>query len=204
MVWQQSGRVLVIGLGNPGARYAGTRHNIGFMLADALAASAGVPLMREKFSALYGAGQWQGRQVVILKPQTYMNLSGRAVARSLSFFDLDTDQAVVLHDDVDLPWGDVRVKIGGGHGGHNGLRSIIQETGNRDFIRIRLGIGRPAVGDVTGHVLGRFSALERAEGEDVLAVGVKALRLLFDESPKKAMNAVNGLYRAKREGVGSV
>lgn len=198
MAWQTTGRVLVVGLGNPGPKYVGTRHNIGFMLAEALAHEARMSLGREKFNAVYDTGEWQGRPVVILLPQTFMNLSGQSVSPALSFFDLDSTQMVVLHDEIDLPPGDVRVKEGGGHGGHNGLRSIVKETGRRDFIRIRLGVGRPTHGNVTSHVLGRFSANEEAEVEVLIERGLLALEKLFVEGPKAAMNAVNGLYRAER------
>lgn len=204
MAWQSSGRVVVVGLGNPGSKYAFTRHNIGFMLADALASAAGVPLDREKFNANFGSGLWGRRSMVILKPLTFMNLSGRSLSQALSFFDHEPEQCVVLHDDVDLPFGDVRVKEGGGHGGHNGLRSLIQETGSRDFVRLRLGIGRGLLGSTTNHVLGRFEDTEMQSMGEVLDVGLKALRLIFDEGPKPAMNVINGLFKStQKEGAGS-
>jgi len=204
MAWQSSGRVVVVGLGNPGSKYAATRHNIGFMLADAFASVAGISVEREKFNARFGSGDWGRRPLVILKPQTFMNLSGQALSQALSFFDHEPDQCVVLHDDLDLVFGDVRVKEGGGHGGHNGLRSLIQETGNRDFVRLRLGIGRPAFGDTTAHVLGRFGPMEMETLGEVLDVGVKALGLILDEGPKPAMNVINGLSKStQKEGTGS-
>ncbi len=197
MSWHKGERVLIVGLGNPGARYATTRHNAGFMLADLVADAMGVDVSREKFGALFGSGLgWEQRPFVILKPQTFMNLSGRSVAQAYSFFDLGPERTIVLHDDIDLPWGDLRVKVGGGHGGHNGLRSIMKETGSGDFVRVRIGIARPDRGDVTGHVLGAFNDDEWACAEAVFARGVEAVRVSVTAGPKVAMNQMNGLFKA--------
>lgn len=192
MTWRDTGRVLVVGLGNPGVKYEFTRHNIGFMLAEAIAHDAGIDLSREKFRSRYGTGDYCGRGIAVLLPQTFMNLSGQAVSPALSFFDLDVAQCIVLHDEIDLPLGTVRVKVGGGHGGHNGLRSIVQETGKSDFVRVRLGVGRPEHGNVTGHVLGRFPAHEEPEVERLLEVGLAAVAAILRKGPGPAMNEING------------
>jgi len=198
MASHKTDRVLVVGLGNPGSKYVGTRHNIGFVLAEALAQMARIPLSREKFKGVYGTGEFRGRPTTILLPQTYMNRSGESVSPALSFFDLEPPDCIVLHDDLDLELGDVRVKIGGGHGGHNGLRSIANQLGRKDFIRIRLGIGRPAHGNVTSYVLGRFSSEESAHLEDVIDLGLRALENIFEDGPRAAMNAINGVYKARK------
>ena len=199
MDWSQSGRLLIAGLGNPGPRYALTRHNWGFLLADALANEGSISLTREKHHAHMNAGEVFERSVVILKPQTYMNRSGLSIASALDFYRVEINQCVVIHDDLDLPFGVVKVKVGGGHGGHNGLRSIVAETGSRDFIRVRMGIGRPPLGSVADWVLTRFSEAEFTEINDVLRTGLLALKTLFAQGPTAAMNAVNGLIPPQRE-----
>lgn len=132
------------------------------------------------------------RPVVLLKPQTFMNRSGRSVAKALTFFNVPANQCVVLHDDLDLDLGVVKVKVGGGHGGHNGLRSIIDEVGSADFVRVRLGIGRPSHGDTIDWVLGPFTSDERILHDHVFSTGVLALTTLLKQGPTAAMNAVNG------------
>lgn len=152
---------LLVGLGNPGAKYAMTRHNAGFVMADLLADQFQLSWGGQKFEAEYASGSIWGEKVVLLKPLTFMNLSGRSVAQAMRFFKLEASQLIVLHDDIDLAAGTVKVRAGGGHGGHNGIRSIIAETGESDFFRIKLGVGRPdkgASGDAVTHwVLGAFS-----------------------------------------------
>ena len=145
---------LVVGLGNPGREYEHTRHNIGFMVVDELARRWNAAGWREKF----GGEIAQAKDVLMLKPQEYMNVSGQAVQRTQAFYKIEPSQTIVVHDEIDLPFGKIRVKVGGGHGGHNGLRSIIQMTGDA-FVRVRCGLGKPLGGKekVTGHVLGGFS-----------------------------------------------
>ena len=125
------GKVLIVGLGNPGPKYELTRHNIGFLLTDRLARNWGIDLGRTKFNAAFGTGHGADRAVVLLEPQTYMNLSGQAVGRAKEFFGIEPTAIVVAHDDIDLPWGAVRLKLGGGAGGHKGLRSIDELLGTR-------------------------------------------------------------------------
>ncbi|MCB9523449.1 MAG: aminoacyl-tRNA hydrolase [Myxococcales bacterium] len=185
-------RTLIVGLGNPGPRYVNTRHNVGFMVVDRLADDGRIDVGRSKFKALYGAGELEGQKIVCLKPQTFMNLSGQSVVPARQFFDVDVDRIWVVHDELDLPYGTVRLKIGGGHAGHNGLRSIVQQLGSRDFVRLRVGIGRPVHGSVSDYVLSDFAAGdERSFLPDLIERSVAALRLALREGPKNAMNQVN-------------
>jgi peptidyl-tRNA hydrolase, PTH1 family len=176
---------LLVGLGNPGPKYLWTRHNAGFIVLDRFAQLAGIPLGKKGFSGLYGEGTHRGERLLLLKPQTFMNLSGRAVAEALRFHKLTPADLVVIHDDLDIPFGFVKVKEGGGHGGHNGLRSLMQELGGGQFVRVRVGIGRPAHGDVVNYVLTNYGAEEMA-GLPRLVDGVVDLveQLLVDGVPK--------------------
>ncbi|MFN3198402.1 MAG: aminoacyl-tRNA hydrolase [Bradymonadia bacterium] len=185
-------RRLVVGLGNPGAQYAGNRHNIGFMLIDQLADDAGIQASRSKFKGLYGTGSISGESVALLKPQTFMNLSGQSVSPARSFFDVEFDDILVIHDELDLPYGTVRLKLGGGHAGHNGLKSIIAQLGTRDFARLRMGIGRPEKGAVNRYVLGDFASGEERESLPAfLDEGGRAVKAWLTEGMRKAMNSVN-------------
>lgn len=157
------GRWLVAGLGNPGPQYAGNRHNVGFMCCDALAAEARIRLKRDRSLAVTGLGLLAGTPVVLAKPMTFMNLSGGPVAALCRFYKIPASRIVVIHDELDLQFGTVRLKLGGGDNGHNGLRSITVALGTRDYYRIRIGIGRPPGRmDPADFVLHGFSAPERA------------------------------------------
>lgn len=151
---------LFVGLGNPGREHAGQRHNIGFMVLDAVAAAHRAAPFRARFQGLTSEATLGGERVVLLKPQTYMNESGRSVREAACFFKLDLAAITVFHDELDLQPGQVRVKTGGGNAGHNGLRSITAELGN-DYRRVRLGIGHPGKERVLGYVLGNFAQDER-------------------------------------------
>lgn len=159
---------VIAGLGNPGSRYQDNRHNVGFMAADAIHRRHGFAPWRRRFQADVSEGSIKGARILLVKPQTYMNESGRAVGEALRFFKLDTDALLVLHDELDLPPGKLRVKRGGGHGGHNGLRSIDAHVG-KEYQRLRIGIGHP--GDkalVHNHVLGDFAKADAAWLEPLL------------------------------------
>jgi PTH1 family peptidyl-tRNA hydrolase len=184
-------RYLVVGLGNPGAEYAQTRHNVGFMAVERLASRHGVSVTTKKFKGLLGNGTISGQQVTLLMPQTFMNLSGESVQPAAAFYDVKADGVIVLHDELDLSFGVMRVKQAGGHAGHNGLRSIIAQLGAPDFARVRLGIGRPVKGDVTGHVLGRFSKQEEAELDDLLELACDAVEVWMTEGVAAAQNKYN-------------
>ena len=179
---------LIVGLGNPGSRYQWTRHNAGFMVLDRLAELIRASVDRVKFNGLYGEGNWLGERLVLLKPQAFMNLSGRAVTDAARFFKVPTADIIVIHDDLDLPFGQLRLKEGGGHGGHNGLRSIIAELGSADFLRIRIGIGRPDKGSAEKYVLTPFSPEETGFFPHVAEGACEAMEMLLREGLPKAMS----------------
>jgi PTH1 family peptidyl-tRNA hydrolase len=185
---------LVVGLGNPGREYEGNRHNVGFMIAAELRQRANLPEFREKFSGVWTKGSAFGAELALLEPMTFMNLSGDSVQPAAHFLKVAPAQLVVVHDELDLSWRDVRVKVGGGHAGHNGLRSIIQRLGTPDFVRVRVGIGKPPPGfrgDVADYVLQDFDASERAELPDVIGRAVDAVERILKEGPQQAMTVVN-------------
>jgi PTH1 family peptidyl-tRNA hydrolase len=191
---------LLVGLGNPGAKYERTRHNIGFMAVDDLGrrgpAGGGSPSdWREKFRGLWLKTSAAGREVVLLKPQTFMNLSGECVQPAAAFFKVTPERVVVLHDELDLPFGEVRVKVGGGHAGHNGLRSLIERLGTPDFVRVRIGIGRPPAGfrgQVADYVLSPFEAVESATLPSLIERAAEAAEKVLALGATAAMNATNG------------
>jgi PTH1 family peptidyl-tRNA hydrolase len=158
------------------------------MVVDELARRWKAAGWRDKF----GGEIAQAKDIVILKPQEYMNVSGQAVQRTQTFFKVEPNQTIVVHDEIDLPFGKIRVKVGGGHGGHNGLRSIIQSSGDA-FIRVRCGVGKPDGGKerVTGHVLGGFSKAEKTELPFLVGGAADAVQLVLDKGPTIAMNKVN-------------
>lgn len=184
-------RYLIVGLGNPGAKYEKTRHNIGFMMVERFAARHRVSLTQTKFHARYGTGVACQVDVVLLEPQTFMNLSGKSVAPAAKFYNLEPTHIIVAHDELDLAAGTLRVKQGGGHGGHNGLRDIIAQTGKPDFLRLRLGIGRPEHGDVTSHVLGAFRPDEHPLIDDLIERGCNALECILVDGVTIAQNRYN-------------
>ena len=183
---------LVAGLGNPGEKYALTRHNIGVMVTARLADRWSIRLTRKGFQAFYGQGTVHGLQSTLLLPQTFMNLSGVSVKAAWQSLGVAPGDVIIVHDDIDLPFGTLRVKVGGGHGGHNGLRSLHQVLGHGDYVRLRLGVGRPpAGGDVAGYVLNPFSAAERKLLDRVLDTAADALETILRDGPEQAMNEYN-------------
>jgi PTH1 family peptidyl-tRNA hydrolase len=182
---------LLVGLGNPGPRYAGNRHNVGFMVIERLAALHGAPAFRSQLQGRFGRTRIEDRDVGLLMPDTFMNLSGRSVQQGLRFFKLGLPDLVVIHDELDLPFGTVRVKSGGGTAGHKGLISTIQSCGGQDFCRLRVGIGRPPHGTVESYVLGDFSKAEGAALGDVLERATSALVDIVVHGAQAAMNAHN-------------
>jgi peptidyl-tRNA hydrolase, PTH1 family len=183
--------LLLIGLGNPGARYARHRHNIGFMAVDAVARAHRFAPWRGKFSSLVSEGQLADARVLLQKPQSFMNLSGYAVAEAARFYKLPPEQIVVCHDELDLVAGKVRIKKDGGVAGHNGLRSIAEQLGSPDFRRVRMGIGHPGEkARVTGHVLGEFSAEDREWLERLLDAFAEAAPLLAAGDDAGCMNRI--------------
>ena len=189
------GPFLVVGLGNPGPSYAGNRHNVGAMVLDELAARAGVKLSPGKGKrarTLIGEGRLAGRRVVLARPTSYMNESGGPVRGLLDYHSIPPTDLVVLHDELDIPFAGVRLKRGGGEGGHNGLRSITRSTGTKDYLRVRVGIGRPpGRQDPADFVLKDFSATERKELDLLVAEAADAAEELLALGLEAAQNVVH-------------
>jgi PTH1 family peptidyl-tRNA hydrolase len=192
---------LIVGLGNPGREYEGNRHNAGFMALDELRRALGLPDFKEKFSGVWTKGEAWGASVALLKPMTFMNVSGECVQPACAFLKVAPPDLLVVHDELDLPFGEVRLKQGGGHAGHNGLRSIIQRLGTPDFVRVRMGIGKPPAGfrgDVADYVLQNFDAMERAELPGTIDQALGAIQGVVTLGVSAAMNAVNTRAKAKQ------
>ncbi len=185
-------KFVIIGLGNPGKKYERTRHNAGFMAVDVLGRRFGIAVSQEKQHAVIGKGRVESHECVLAKPQTFMNESGRAVAGLLREFYCGPADLLVLHDELDLPLGTIRIKMGGGHGGHNGLRSLIEHIGTADFIRVRIGIGRPAPGmDAADFVLSSFSSEERSAAAEAVDRAAEAAVAIVAQGTTNAMNLFN-------------
>jgi peptidyl-tRNA hydrolase, PTH1 family len=185
-------RWLIAGLGNPGPEYAGNRHNTGFMVADVLAGRIGARFKRDRSRAVVAAGRLASRPVTLAKPQTFMNLSGGPVAALRSFYKIPAERIVVIHDDLDLPFETIRLKLGGGDGGHNGLRSVTAALGTPDYLRTRVGIGRPPGRmDPADFVLRDFSAAERKQLPLVLERAADAVEALLHAGLAVAQNEFN-------------
>ncbi|TBW49997.1 aminoacyl-tRNA hydrolase [Marinobacter halodurans] len=186
---------MVVGLGNPGADYENTRHNAGALFVEALARAAGQGLRPEKkYHGLYARIQWQGHDLHLLNPTTFMNRSGLSVKALADFFKIQPEEILVAHDELDLPPGTARFKQGGGHGGHNGLRDIIAHLGTKDFQRLRIGIGHP--GDsrkVTGYVLSRLTKADTTHLDTISDEIMRVLPDVLDGNLAKAMNALHSV-----------
>ena len=185
---------LIIGLGNPGRNYANNRHNIGFTCLNHLARSQGIRFDRKQGRARTGTGKIAGNEVVLAKPQTHMNLSGESVSRLIKKFNISLDDLIIIHDDLDLPLGKIRLSSGSSSGGHKGIDSIIRELGSRDFIRIRVGIGRPAgvsEDEIIAYVLSDFSPEQRKAINPVIPRVSEAILCLLTEGLTPAMNKYN-------------
>jgi peptidyl-tRNA hydrolase, PTH1 family len=183
---------VLTGLGNPGKSYQFTRHNLGFLILQALADRKQIPITRKKFRSLYGQGEIEGQKVLLVLPQTYMNLSGEAVGHWLRYTHLTAECLVVVHDDLDLPWGRLRVVVQGGAGGHKGILSIIEHLKTRNFLRIKVGIGRPPEGiPAEDYVLAPIPGTRRPELTAIVERGREALEHLLREGPEQTMTLFN-------------
>ncbi|MBP3886749.1 MAG: aminoacyl-tRNA hydrolase [Cellulosilyticum sp.] len=183
---------LIVGLGNPGMQYAATRHNIGFEVIDSIAETYNISVMKNKYKALIGEGNIAGEKVILMKPQTYMNLSGEAVKACMDFHKISNEDLIVIYDDISLQVGQLRIRKSGSAGGHNGIKNIIAQLGTQEFPRIKFGVGeKPAGWDLANYVLGRFSE------EDMKVIGprvtdaVKATETIIKSGIEKAMNNYN-------------
>ncbi len=191
--------MIVAGLGNPGTKYERTRHNVGFLVVDELLRRSGAVLDKKRFNSLVGKAVVGGREVFLVKPQTFMNLSGQAVGPMMGFHHLSRGEVIVVHDELDLHFGTVRVKVGGGHGGHNGLRDLLTSLGGGDFVRIRVGVGRPLPGqEGVDHVLTSFRPEEAAALPEVLNRAADAVEAVISSGVITAMNRTNGVSASRR------
>lgn len=183
---------MIVGLGNPGEKYAQTRHNLGAMVVVKLAERAGAALKSHKSGCLVAEADVGGERVVLARPTSYMNESGRPVGHLARWFKVTPERVIVVHDELDIPFEEVRVKFGGGTAGHNGLRSLASHLGTKDFPRVRVGIGRPRTRDgAVGHVLDSFSAAERKALPEVVESAADAVETVVANGVERAMNLVN-------------
>lgn len=184
---------LIVGLGNPGKQYETTKHNIGFLVLDALAANLGLSFNKTKFKSIYAEGNIGTEKVILVKPQTFMNLSGESVRPWMDYFDLTEEDVVIIYDDMDIPVGKIRLRIQGGHGGHNGVKSLIQHMGTKKFNRIRVGVGRPFPSqDVISHVLSPFSKDTVDDMKNSIHESVDAIKYwVNDKTFLETMNEFN-------------
>ncbi len=190
---QPSNNYLIVGLGNPGREYKHTRHNIGFMTIDKLAVDLSIRLSKVQSKALIGTALVDGRKLILVKPQTFMNLSGQSVTSLLRFYRIPLEQMIVIHDDIDLPVGTIRIRPGGGSAGQRGLASIIEKLGTQAFPRLRIGVGRPPGRmEAADYVLQDFPKADQPVMEKVIAEASQAARTFVLEGLDKAMNTYNG------------
>ncbi|MGM7724474.1 aminoacyl-tRNA hydrolase [uncultured Metabacillus sp.] len=183
---------LIIGLGNPGKQYEQTRHNVGFMVVDKLSKELSIPLDRHKFNGLYGMGHISGEKIILLKPLTYMNLSGECIRPLMDYYDIDHNEIVVIYDDLDLPVGRIRLRTKGSAGGHNGIKSMILHLATQEFNRIRIGIDRPTNGmKITDYVLGRFTDEETQGINEAIDRSANACERWLSTSFTQIMNEFN-------------
>ena len=185
---------LIVGLGNPTAKYEKTRHNAGFDVIDLLAEKYSIKVENRKHKAFYGTGFIEGQKVMLVKPQTFMNLSGESVVSFLNFYKLEADsQLIVIYDDITLAPGKLRIRKKGSAGGHNGMKDIIARIGTQEFMRIRVGIGeKPPGWDLADYVTSRFSKEERKEVEEAMKLAMEAAVLMVEGKIEEAMNCYNG------------
>ena len=183
---------LVVGLGNPGSKYEGTRHNIGFEAVDRLAAGGSGVRFGRKFDGLFAEAEIEYQRVLLLKPETFMNLSGRSVAQVLRFYKIEAAQLLVICDDLNLPLGKLRLRAGGSDGGQKGLRDITAHLGTESYARLRIGIGERGPIDASDFVLSRFKSAERPVMEDALIDATQAVAVWVAQGLEAAMNRFNG------------
>ncbi len=196
-----SGRVLVLGLGNPGSRYAGTRHNLGADVVQELARRHGLDLRRQSLGCLWGKGRVSGRDAILALPQTYMNLSGQAAASLTHYFEVGPDRLVVVHDDLDLDLGRLKIARKGGSGGHRGVQSIIQHLGGEEFVRLKVGIGRPRFEEpIEQYVLSGYYADQRELVEKVVAMAADCLEAILSRGVAEAMQEFHSASLGGGEG----
>jgi peptidyl-tRNA hydrolase, PTH1 family len=191
---------LVVGLGNPGDEYQDNRHNLGFKVVDELRARARGPLSRAKFGAELCEVTLAGKRVLLCKPMEFMNVSGQVVARVASFWKVPAADLIVVHDELDLPFGRLKLGAGGGHGGHNGVRSMLADLGSAEFARVRVGVGRPAAGrDSADYLLSNFSRAEDKELPALVGLAADAIETIVGQGLLTAMNRFNGKAQSNKD-----
>ena len=189
---------LIVGLGNPGSEYNGTIHNIGFEAVDYIADKYNIELNRIKFKGIFGEGLINGKKVILLKPTTYMNLSGESIREVVNFYKISNEEIIVIYDDISLDVGRLRIREKGSHGGHNGIKSIIANLGTDVFPRVKIGVGAPK-GNLVSHVLGKFNEEEINVLRKTLIATEEAVNVMLKNDVKDAMNKFNG-FNACNEG----
>lgn len=187
---------LIVGLGNPEEKYNNTRHNIGFEAVDYIAHKYNIDINRKKFKGVYGEGFIGNEKVILMKPTTYMNLSGECIREVIDFYKLSNEDILVIYDDISLDVGRIRIRPKGSAGGHNGIKSIINHLGTDEFSRIKIGVGQPK-GDLVNHVLGKFSKEENEVLEESLEATKLATETIIKEDTQAGMNKFNG-FKAKK------
>lgn len=192
---------IIVGLGNPGKEYEGTRHNVGFLVLEKLAAKENISVLEKKHKAIIGKGMVAGVKCVLAKPQTYMNLSGESVRQLIDYYKVDeTSELIVISDDISLEPGQIRIRKKGSAGGHNGLKNIIANLGHDSFIRVKMGVGeKPRGWDLVDYVLGRFSKSDREAVEEAADRAVEAIRTIIADGPDAAMNRFNAVKKPSGE-----
>ena len=181
---------LIAGLGNPGDEYKNTRHNIGFDVIDLISKKYNIPINRSKYRGMYGEGFIGKEKVLLLKPQTFMNLSGESIAEWINFYKLPREKFIVVLDDINLEVGRIRIRGEGSAGGHNGMKSIIKSLGSQEFKRIRVGVGAPK-GELVSYVLGKFSKDDREKIEQAFEIAVSSIETTMENGIEEAMNRFN-------------
>lgn len=182
---------IIVGLGNPGKKYEATRHNMGFMTVDQLAETHGIDVSKIKFKSLVGEGRIAGQKVLLVKPQTFMNLSGEAVRQVMDFYKIDPEELIVIYDDMDIPTGQVRIRKKGSGGTHNGMRNILQHIQTENFPRIRVGIGSGKKEDMINYVTGNVSKSEREQYAEAVKYAALGAACIVEKGIEKAMNEYN-------------
>ncbi len=182
---------VIAGLGNPGKEYENTRHNMGFRCLDVIASETGIDVRRAKFNALIGQGKIAGKKVILVKPQTYMNRSGLAVREAAMYYNIPSSHVIVIYDDIDIPIAAIRIRKAGGPGTHNGMKSVVEQLGTRDFPRVRIGVGADKKGDLIDHVIGKVSKSEQELLDNAASEAAKAVIDILDIGIDTAMNRHN-------------
>ena len=188
---------LIVGLGNPGKEYDGTRHNIGFAAVDYIADKYNIELNRIKFKGVFGEGFIDGKKVILLKPTTYMNLSGESIREVINFYKISNEEVIVIYDDISLEVGRLRIREKGSHGGHKGIKSIIANLGTDVFPRVKIGVGAPK-GNLVSHVLGKFNEDEIEILRETIKASSDAVSIMVKSDTKEAMNKLNGFNACKQ------